>query len=242
MLNIIICDDEKKYVDNLKTVVEEFFKKINAGVTITSYTDGDELLNEKIKADIVFLDIEMKRVDGITVAEEIRRYDMNVPIIYVTSYVDYWRKAYSVHAFDFITKPYTKEQVEKVLSDFVHMVEETEEKKVLLKTQDCTVNIRQNDIYYFMIEKKKQVLMAAVNGNYIVKENLKDIYEKLDKDMFYFSHKSSIVNLRYVERLENGYDIIMDNGEFVPLAHNKRADFLKRLSSVILEKLKGECL
>lgn len=242
MFNIIICDDEKKYVDNLKTVVEDFFKKINTDVTITSYTDGDELLNEKIKADIVFLDIEMKRVDGITVAEEIRRYDMNVPIIYVTSYVDYWRKAYSVHAFDFITKPYTKEQVEKVLSDFVHMMEETEEKKVLLKTQDCTVNMRQNDIYYFMIEKKKQVLMATVNGNYIVRENLKDIYEKLDKDMFYFSHKSSIVNLRYVERLENGYDIIMDNGEFVPLAHNKRADFLKRLSSVILEKLKGECL
>lgn len=242
MINVVICDDEKSDVDKLKAVVEDFFKKENTDIIITTYTDGENLLDERAKADIIFLDIEMKKIDGIKTAEKIRRYNMNVPIVYVTNYADYWRRAYSVHAFDFIIKPYIKENVEKVLRDYMRMVEGLEEKRVLLKTMNGIINIRQADIYYFLIEKKKHISMTTVNGVYIVRENLRDIYEKLDERQFYMSHKSCILNLCYVERLENGYDIIMENGEFVPLAQNKRSDFLKILSTVMIERIKGERL
>lgn len=107
---------------------------------------------------ILFLDIEMKKIDGIKTAEKIRRYNMNVPIVYVTNYADYWRRAYSVHAFDFIIKPYIKENVEKVLRDYMRMVEGLEEKRVLLKTMNGIINIRQADIYYFLIEKRSTYL------------------------------------------------------------------------------------
>lgn len=242
MINIVICDDEKKDIDKLRADVENFFKARKTETLIITYTDGENLIKERVKADIIFLDVEMKGVDGIKTAEKIRQYNMNVPIVYVTNYADYWRRAYSVHAFEFIVKPYRKEIVEKVLSDYMRMVEGIEAKRVLLNTVEGIVNIKQSDIYYFLIEKKKHVSMTTVNGIYMVRENLRDIYEKLDEKQFYMSHKSCIINLCHVERLENRYDIIMENGEFVPLAQNKRADFLKILSTIMIERIKGQRL
>lgn len=54
MINIVICDDEKSDVDKLKAVVEDFFKKENTDIIITTYTDGENLLDERAKADIIF--------------------------------------------------------------------------------------------------------------------------------------------------------------------------------------------
>ena len=71
------------------------------------------------KFNIIFLDIEMQRSNGIEVALQIRRMDMNVPIVYITSYIDYWRRAYKVHAFDFIIKPFKSEELHKVMRDYL---------------------------------------------------------------------------------------------------------------------------
>lgn len=103
MLRIAICDDEPKIVDEVERCINSYNDR-NIGFQIIKFYDGEELVNSEMKFDIVFLDIEMKRLDGIKAAQKLREINITVPIVYITNYVKYWRSAYEVHAFDFIEK------------------------------------------------------------------------------------------------------------------------------------------
>ena len=242
MIKIAICDDEEKNLDILTDLLKEYCQGKSVSFVVHKYITGIKLLDELergTKYDVMFLDIEMDSINGILLAERIRKYDMKVPIIYVTNYEDYWRKAYKVHAFQFLVKPLKKSELFKTIDDFMKAYSELKELKVQLKCENGTVIVPQSDIDYFFIMQKKTVHMETSSGSYIVKENLKDIFDKLKADDFYMSHKSCIINLRHVKSLENNYDIIMTNGEFMPLAQNRKTEFMSRLTNRYVKIIEG---
>lgn len=242
MLRIGICDDEGFYLDSISEIVDEYCKSKRLENENYTYYDGIDLINSCKKFDIVFLDIEMDVLDGIETAQKIRETDMNVPIVYITGYSDYWRRAYSVHAFQFIEKPIRKEQIFQVMDDFYKMIQCENDDKILLITDDGVVTLKYSEIYYFYIEKKKSVNVYTVSGKYLVKENLADIYEKLQQDMFYMPHRCCIINLRFVSNVINDFDIVMENGDFLPLAQKKKDEFLRKLSQQFVNNLKGKMI
>ena len=70
----------------------------------------------------------------------------------------------------------------------------------------------------------------TVKKDYIVKENLTDIFDKLNDDCFYITHRSCIVNMNYVQTIKKNDGILMTNGDWVPLAQKKQKDFFIKLS------------
>lgn len=112
MLNIAICDDDLNIVNKIKNLLEAYGK---VKFTINIYNSGEELLKIQMKFDVIFLDIDMSGIDGIETAREIRNYDKNVKIIYVTNFTDYTNLAFSVHAFGYLNKPVNKEEIYKQL-------------------------------------------------------------------------------------------------------------------------------
>jgi DNA-binding LytR/AlgR family response regulator len=125
------------------------------------------------------------------------------------------------------------------MDDYMGMVEASEEESVLLQTNNGIERIRLNDILYFVFESKKKVLLQTKKERIIVKENLSDIYERLDKTHFYQTRRDSIVNLRQVQKLQNEYVIIMKDGTMMPLAQKKKEDFMTRLTSEFVDDMKG---
>ena len=230
MLNIAVCDDERLYIDNLGEIILSFTQQNSMSVNIEKFDDGIELISSGIKFDLIFLDIEMKKSNGIVIAERIREVDSNVPIVYVTSYSDYWRRAYKVHAFDFILKPFNSEEIFRVLSDFIALKEDSNIKTVKLTTEYGTEIQPINEIYYFIVLAKKKIQIITAKNDYIVKENLTDIFNKLDDDCFYITHRSCIVNMNYVQTIKKNDGILMTNGDWVPLAQKKQKDFFIKLS------------
>lgn len=230
MLNIAVCDDERLFVDKLTNIILSYTKQNNILVNIEKYNDGTELIKSNIKFDLIFLDIEMKKSNGIKVAENIRQVDSNVPIVYVTSYSDYWRRAYKVHAFDFILKPFNKDDIFNVLSDFFACKKNSSVKNVELMTEYGIEIQPINEIYYFIVMAKKTIQVSTVQKEYVVKENLSDIFDKLDDESFYLSHRSCIVNLNYVQTIRKNDGILMTNGDWLPLAQKKQKDFFLKLS------------
>lgn len=111
MLHIAVCDDDIKMLDEVKQILTDYCRAKKLAVKISAYCDGTDLLISEESFSIIFLDIEMQQSNGIEVAQKIRQMNMNVPIVYITSYIDYWRRAYKVHAFDFITKPFKPEEL-----------------------------------------------------------------------------------------------------------------------------------
>lgn len=240
MIRIAIVDDEKQIRKQIFAMISKYFIDNALECKVLPFSDGQELIDSGLKFDIIFMDIEMKNVNGIQAAQHIRKSDMNVPIVYITGYVDYWRRAYKVHAFDFISKPASQEQIDNVLNDFFSTVYKKNKAKISLTTDDGMLLVNLDEIRYFNIkEKKKVVLSNLTNNSIIVKENIGDIYERLNKDMFFMPHRCCIVNFRYVKEVTKDRLIIMDNGDFLPLSQRKKQEFMKLLSQNIVSSLSG---
>lgn len=234
MIRVAICDDESKVAEKINDSVNFFLTDNKYNFTVEKYYSGESLVESKKKYDLIFLDIEMKELNGIETAQAIRSKDLDVKIVYITSYTDYWRRAYKVHAFDFISKPFSDEDIHNVLKDFLRIYNAENEKTVELKTADGAAVLKTKDILYFYIKdkEKRKVIVNTSHGEYVSTESLKEIYERLDSEEFYKAHKSCIVNLRYVQSMtkNNGGGIIMTDGTTIPLAIKKQNDFLYFLS------------
>ena len=108
MIKIGICDDDKNIIQKIKDYISEYK---GDKCTIESYNSGEELIENKKKFDVIFLDIDMEGIYGIETGKKIRDYDKNVKIIYVTSFTDYVNLAFKVHAFLYLNKPIQKEEI-----------------------------------------------------------------------------------------------------------------------------------
>ena len=114
-MRIAICDDEEIYRIELKSLLDKLL--INADYNIDTFDDGNRL-SESFKAlpyDLVFLDIEMPAVDGITLARAIRAASEKVFIVFLTSHVEYAIEGYEVNALRYLTKPVDIEKLKEVI-------------------------------------------------------------------------------------------------------------------------------
>ena len=240
MLHIAVCDDDIKTLDEVKQILTDYCRAKKLAAKVSAYCDGTDLLASEESFDIIFLDIEMQQSNGIEVAQKIRRMDMNVPIVYITSYIDYWRRAYKVHAFDFITKPFKPEELCEVMRDYLAALDDASEETITFPTDDGVACFKINDIYYFMFEAKKKVYVYTADGRVLVRENLTDIYNMLNKERFYQTRRDCVLNLKYVQKIQNEFVIIMKNGDMLPLAQKKNDEYGPKLSNDFVETLKGK--
>ena len=106
MLNIAIVEDEKEMSNCLRDYLIKFFNEENISIDVSIFDNGNIFLEKyKLNYNLIFLDIKMPSIDGMEVAQKIRKIDKNVMIIFVTSLAQYAIKGYEVNAFDYILKP-----------------------------------------------------------------------------------------------------------------------------------------
>lgn len=232
MIRIAVCDDDERDLVKICDTLNNIAIKIDIDIKIFSYSGGAKLLEDKKEYDLIFLDIEMGKdeIDGIETAKQIRLYDMNVPIVYVTLYPDYWKRAYKVHAFDFVSKPCQFEDIENVIHDFIVSLKKKDEKKVNFDTNDGTIVLSMNFIRYLKLSSKRHVDIYTTYCNYISNENLNSIMEKLDKEQFFRTSRDHIVNLNFVSIFRNKQGITLKDGTWIPLSVNKETEFYEKLS------------
>lgn len=118
MLDIAICDGKLAMTDGLETTLEKIAQKKIIPMDIEVFLSGKELITYVENGtyfDIVFLNIDMTREDGIAVAKKIREKDKNVLIIYVTSHITYIQQVFPASPFQFLIKPVDDKLMEQCL-------------------------------------------------------------------------------------------------------------------------------
>lgn len=106
MIHIAICDDEKSFVCHLQDLLSKYAAETGMEIKITAYYDGLELIEKyDTTIDLIFLDIQMKMVDGLKAAERIRQKDKKVEIIFLTTLAQYALEGYTYQATNYIIKP-----------------------------------------------------------------------------------------------------------------------------------------
>ena len=224
MINIAICDDEINNLNKTKKLIQDYDKE---DIDIYIYESGEELINSDKEFHIIFLDIDMKGLDGIETAKKLREYDKKVKIIYVTNYTDYTYSAFSVHAFGYLVKPLNKKELYNQLDEALSYTEEIS-KNLEFITRDGVIRIDTNSIYYFEYEQRK-VIMKTIDKNYILKKKISEIGKDIQDYGFEMPHKSFVVNLYNIKTIK-GYDVHMMDGSVIPLSQKKSSQFRDSLN------------
>ena len=106
MISIAIVGDEEMYAKQLQQFLHQYEEENKEMFDITVYSDGDQIVNKyKSQYDIILMDVEMKFMDGMSAAEEIRKIDTEVVIIFITNMAQYAIRGYAVDALDYVLKP-----------------------------------------------------------------------------------------------------------------------------------------
>ena len=215
-VRIAICDDEERYRIELKTILNKLL--INADLNIDTFDDGNILADAFAVSpyDLVFLDIEMPAVDGITLAKKIRARSENVFIVFLTSHIEYALQGYEVNALRYLTKPVDIEKLKEV----IRYVQEKQgsSRQIIIKEDGEEILIDINDVIY-MESMNQNVRIVTAKGEHVIRYNIGDFEEQLKNDGFFRIHRGYLISLSKVKKL-SGNDVILDGGETLPVSRS----------------------
>ena len=215
MIKIGICEDEKETQDLIESHLQNLLK--NREYEIEKYISGEELLQANFKdIDILLLDIQMGKLNGMDTARKIREVDSKMEIIFITSLIDYVQEGYEVRAYRYLLKPIELEELKKHVLNCINEIEKNKNHYILIKNKSNTYKIYSNEITYIEVQKK-DMLIHTINKDFHVRYSLEKVEKDINLDKFVRCHKSFLVNLTYVENIKSN-TAILERGEEVPIS------------------------
>ena len=215
-LKIALCDDSAdcKYMRGL---VSLWAQENLISVSVREFTSAESFLfawEEDKTFDILLLDIEMGKTDGVTLARDLRREGADLQIIFTTGYSEYILDGYEVAALHYLLKPVSREKLFPVLDRAVSVMEKND-RFLTLEASDSTVRLAFKDILWLEV-RANYVTVHTQNGGVTVKRTLSEIEAALD-ERFFRVGRSYIVNLNSVRKVTKS-EVLLSNGDTVPLS------------------------
>lgn len=218
MLNLVICDDEKVLRNDLRKVLETELALCGEEFCVAEFDCGEALLRgiRGSVFDVIFLDIEMKGLDGVETAREIRRLTSAPEIVFVTSYPDFVFQGYEVQALNYILKPYHKDKIVSVLHTAMERLGKNREKYYMVEQQGQTVRLALGQTKYFFSDRRS--VSAVTDGErYTFYGKLSELETELP-DNFIRIHNRYLVNLKHVRAVQGNKVILAD--EELPISRS----------------------
>ena len=219
-MRIAVCDDEELFRIEFKAVLDKLL--INSEYDIDTFSDGENLYRAFLSSpyDLVFLDIEMPGIDGITLAKRLRADSENVIIVFLTSHIEYALEGYEVNALRYLTKPVDTTKLREVL----RYIDDRKKKssQIMIKEDGEEIIIDLNDILYMEAMDKNVRIVTSVK-EYITRYNIGDYEEELKNNGFFRIHRGYLISLSRVRKIANNA-VILDNDVSLPVSRsNMRA-------------------
>lgn len=223
-MRIVCCDDDVKIGEQLKEYLQLYFKKIAAPFPEFSFfTSGEELLKDPGKIDIAFLDVEMTGLSGIHTGAELKRKNPNVIIFIVTSYPDYLDEAMRFHVFRYLSKPIDQNRLFRNMKDAMFRYS-TVSKKIQIETKEYTDVVYMKDII-FVEARSRKVFVYTQKKVYESVQKMEFWLEKFPQSCFFQTHRSYIINFRYVSGYDNTIVKLCDDQYTAYLTRRKYTAF-----------------
>lgn len=229
MITISICDDEKSIRMDLAEKLEQYAKESGTGIKVLPFNDGKELLeNYKTETDLIFLDIEMGDMDGVTAAKRIRELDENVGIIFLTSYTRYALRGYTVGALNYIIKPIHYVRLKRELERFLEKRRKDPGEFIVVSNENGKFKVLMKDLKYIETDNGRVILHTSAK-KIPVNKSMKELEELLPAATFQRCHTSFIVNMDYIDCTKK-LEIQLLDGTVLPISQPKRKRFMEALT------------
>lgn len=192
-MNCIIVDDEYPAIQELSYFITSFssikiLDKFDDSIKALEYVQNNAV-------DVIFLDINMPKLDGITFSRVINTLKVKPLLVFISAYREYAVEAFEVIAFDYILKPYSENRISDALQRLENCITtKCSNNKMTFWKNDKMFVINLTDIYYCEAHEH-EVYVYTREDQYKVSSSISEFYKKLPQDNFFKCHRSYIVNL-----------------------------------------------
>ena len=198
-LQIIIADDEIDAINVLSSILIDT-GKVEIVKTIQNPVDIQASVL-KLSPDALFLDIQMPKLNGIDIIQQIREYDLTTPIIFVSAYEQYIPEAIKHQAFSFLTKPVNIGEVEKLVDKLIQRLNDIPSpsisNKIKLPVKDGYVYLKEEEILFLEAEGNYTEVVTINEDSYISSYNMGKLVQRLS-NTFLRINRNCYVNGEYV--------------------------------------------
>lgn len=231
MVRVAVVEDEKKERQRIISYLKAFEKERGVEFSITEFSDGIDLADDyKPVFDVLFMDIEMKHLDGMKTAERIRERDEDVLIFFVTNLAQYAVRGYSVGALDYMLKPVSYAAFAMKLGRAIKILQGRPVQSLVLNQDGDLLRLPYGSIRYVEVADH-QLIYHTTQGEYREFRSLKELEMILGKGFCRINH-CYLVNLRFVEGTKEEFCLM--GKDQLKVSRAKKKDFLQQLSDFYL--------
>ncbi|MBR2565406.1 MAG: response regulator transcription factor [Paenibacillus sp.] len=229
MYHIAICDDDGQQRELVRHLLAAFSLKTNMEFHVTMFSSGEELLdhyvNQKDSFHLLILDVEMGGMNGIQTANEIRKMkNMDVQIMFLTSYPEYMVQSFDVMTFQYLIKPIQAHVLEEKMIKLHQYFQAMDKKYVVIKSDYDDLMLKYEDILWIEVVKsltiKNKLKIMTRDHTYETKGILSAYASTMKDHGFMQIHRSVLINLMYVHKF-TGAQVTMLDGTSLPIGRTK---------------------
>lgn len=233
MIKIAVAEDDLQYAKQLKQYMTQFEKEYSRKLEVTFYPDGADLVKDyENQYDILLLDIEMPKLDGMATARAIREVDSEVMILFITNMAQYAIHGYEVDAMDYILKPINYFSFSKRLERALGRLAKREKHHLVINVKGGAKKIDITKICY--IESQRHNLAIHTTDEvYTIIGTMKEMEEKLLSHHFFRCNKGYLVSLHHVDGILDGCAVV--NGEHLLISRGRKNEFMEALADFMGE-------
>ncbi len=211
-----IASERVQLQDRLTTQIE----RLSLHAEILTFADGETFLSAARQKNftIVFLDIYLKKENGIDIAKRLRSFDQNCILIFTTTSTDHALDGFRVRAFHYLVKPYADRELEKLFDEMIERLP-TPDLYIEVRVVGGTKKLRLQEILYAE-HFQHQIHIYTVDGEKtITRQTFREFTEALNDERFFLCSRGVIVNLEYVEDFD-GNNFLLKNGKKLPVSRS----------------------
>ena len=243
MLQILLVDDEKDALEALEWKINNYIDNVEVTMC-NSPIKAIEIIN-KLKPDVVFLDIQMPEMDGFTMIEKVENRDFN--LIFTTAHDEFALKAIKVSAIDYLLKPVDKDELlasmekikkskkgdllENKLQLLLNNLNDNNNDKINISADGKVYLLEKDDVVMLKSDKSYTTIFLKSEQQILVSKTLKEVEKKFQFPEFFRVHNSYLINLNHIKEYLKGLggELIMTNGLTASISRNRKAELFKKL-------------
>ena len=224
LIKVAFCDDELPVLNELRSLLDQYRLERNQEIQHTAFQSSWELLTKienGTQYDILFLDVLMPSETGIHTASEIRNYDSNVKIIFLTSSAEYAVQSYTVGAYFYQLKPICRENFFRLMDSAIAACEKEQSDSLILRCKNEITRIELRNIEYCEVIHRT-LFIHLTNGEVLESTgSLDELSRQLESyNCFLRPHRSYLINMDHIQSLSY-LSITMSDHTQIPLPRGK---------------------
>lgn len=236
MIMFAICDDEPQMAREIADQLAGYMKETDCDYSVDCFSSGHALLKSSDEFDVIFLDIQMERPDGMETAALLRRRESRSLLIFVTVLKDRVFDVFPLEAFDYLLKPLDRDRFRRTMDRALRWLERDAAKNLVIQRGSGCQVVPLSDILYCEVLGRK-IFIHKKDGIVLdYYDRLEDLEQRVDS-RFFKCHRSYLVNLDHVGGCQDG-QVLLSQGERIPVSRLRE----RELTQALLRHMKERCV